>query len=320
MANRPALQIAVATTLAAVLLAGAARVEALREARYPTPLIPDDSLYITSGGAMRRLTLAYQALAADVYWIRAIQYYGGTRRQLGTPQQVATGTAPTGASSARRDYALLYPLLDLTTSLDPRFTIAYRFGAIFLAEPYPGGPGRADLAVKLLEKGLREQPTKWEYMEDIGFVYYWWRHDFESAASWFHRAGRLPGAPNWLEPLAAATLMRGGDRRASRLMWQAIRQSADVDWLRQQADWRLAQLDALDEMDTLQPFVDRFARAHGGPPADWMPLVRAGELRGVPLDPSGVPFVIENGRATVSRESSLFPLPTEPDKIRGNSS
>ena len=52
------------------------------------------------------------------------------------------------------EYDLLYPLLDLTTTLDPLFNIAYRFGAIFLAEAYPAGAGRPDLAVALLEKGI----------------------------------------------------------------------------------------------------------------------------------------------------------------------
>ena len=50
-------------------------------------------------------------------------------------------------------------MLDLTTTLDPLFNVAYRFGAIFLAEPYPGGAGRPDLAIALLEKGLQARPT-----------------------------------------------------------------------------------------------------------------------------------------------------------------
>ena len=33
--------------------------------------------------------------------------------------------------------------------------MAYQFGALFLAEQPPGGPGRPDLAIALLEKGLR---------------------------------------------------------------------------------------------------------------------------------------------------------------------
>src|SRR6266568_4169891 len=61
---------------------------------------------------------------------------------------------------------LLYPLLDLTTSLDPNFMVAYRFGAIFLSEPDPGGAGRPELAIALLEKGVKTNPDKWEYYHD----------------------------------------------------------------------------------------------------------------------------------------------------------
>ena len=76
----------------------------------------------------------------------------------------------------------------ITTTLDPRFNIAYRFGSVFLAEPYPRGADRPDLAVALLEKGLRERPDKWQYLQDIGFVHYWFRHDFLAAAEWFQKA------------------------------------------------------------------------------------------------------------------------------------
>ena len=48
-------------------------------------------------------------------------------------------------------YELLFPLLDLTTSLEPRFNMAYLFGSIYLAESPPGGPGRPDLGIALLE-------------------------------------------------------------------------------------------------------------------------------------------------------------------------
>ncbi|HEY3884797.1 MAG TPA: hypothetical protein VGL62_06305, partial [Vicinamibacterales bacterium] len=155
---------------------------------------------------MKRLTLGNAGLAADVYWIRALQYFGAER--LSPPSHVRT-------------YALLYPLLDLTTSLDPHFNIAYRFGAIFLGEPYPGGPGRPDLAVALLQKGIAAQPDKWQYMQDLGFVYYWHLHDYQTAAEWFERAAGVPGAPNWMRPLAATTLAEGGQRGASRELWQA---------------------------------------------------------------------------------------------------
>src|SRR5438552_9399832 len=159
---------------AAMVLLGVAVVglQALDD-RARAALVPQeaaaDLLYVQSPDVLTRASLSYTALVADLYWIRAVQYYGGMR-----------------LSNGEKKYDLLYPLLDLTTSLDPRFDIAYRFGAIFLAEDYPGGAGRPDLAVALLEKGLRERPDKWEYMQDIGFVYYWWVHDYRTASDWFY--------------------------------------------------------------------------------------------------------------------------------------
>ena len=121
---------------------------------------------------MSRAALGFDAILADVYWIRAIQHFGGTRR----------------AQESDKTYKLLYPLLDLTTTLDPHFNVAYRFGALFLSEPYPAGPGRADLAISLLERGLAADPKRWQYAQDAGFVYYWFRQDYKAAAEWFDRA------------------------------------------------------------------------------------------------------------------------------------
>jgi hypothetical protein len=152
-------------------------------------------------------------------------------------------------------------------------------------------------------------------MEDIGFVYYWYEHDYQQAADWFGRASRVPGAPIWLEPLAAATLAKGGDRQSARLMWTAILQSAQVDWLKQQAERRLLQFRALDDIDALQKALDQYAARAGAPPPDWATLVRAGSLRGVPRDPAGVPYSIDaNGAVTLSHDSPLFPLPDEPPR------
>jgi hypothetical protein len=305
---KPQLRVPAAVAIAALLVAACAFFQQTREARYPISQDAEESLYITSGKTLTRLTRGYNAIAADLYWIRTIQYYGGLKRAI-------AGSDPHAAAAA--DYRLLYPLLDVTTTLDRRFNIAYRFGAIFLAEAPPGGPGRPDMAIALLQKGLNEQPDKWEYMQDIGFVHYWWRHDYKAAAAWFNRAGNTPGGPWWLKSLAASTLAEGGDRRASRLMWEQLRQSAEVDWLRRDAERRLAQLRALDDIDALQAIVNRYGVATGGAPAGWEPIVGAGLLRGTPLDPAQTPYEIDGaGRVRVSMKSPLFPLPEEPQRLQ----
>jgi len=269
------------------------------EDRARTMLLPKgqaaDILYIQSPEMLKRASLSYTALIADLYWIRAVQYYGGTRLSTGP-----------------KNYALLYPLLDLTTSVDPLFDIAYRFGAIFLAEDFPGGAGRPDLAIALLQKGLRAQPGKWQFGEDIGFVYYWWKRDYTTAADWFTRAGDMPNAPEWLKPLAAVTLARGGNRASSRTLWTEIVRNAELDWLRKQGEVRLKQLDALDGIDIVQGYVQRYRDRTGVFPTTWDDMVRARIIRGVPRDPTGVPFRLDpsTGSVTLDPASSLNPLPT----------
>ena len=266
------------------------------------PGVTGNILYVRSGEFMKRAALSYDSLLADVYWIRAVQHFGGTKL----------------STDPLKQYDLLYPLLDLTTSLDPRFNIAYRFGAIFLAEPPPGGPGRPDQSIALLEKGLKARPGTWELAEDIGFVHYWWLHDYPRAAEWFKRAGAMPGAPNWLAPLAAVTLAQGGNRASSRQLWQEVLSNADADWLRTQARFRLSQLDAMDQIGTLEDVVRTYEQRTGARPRTWTDLVRAGYLRGLPIDSERYLFQLNpaTGRVTLAPESPLNPLPA-PERPRG---
>jgi tetratricopeptide (TPR) repeat protein len=283
-----------------VLLAGAAvGLQAVHERRGGLPAASTPNLlYVRSPEAMKRLALSYDALLADVYWIRTVQHYGGTRR----------------SNDPNRRYDLLYPLLDLTTSLDPRFNGAYLFGALFLSEPPPGGPGRPDQAIAMLEKGLRAQPDKWEFAQAIGFVHYWWRQDYTEAAAWFRRAAQMPGGPFWLTSMAAVTLAEGGRRESSRMLWEELARS-DLDFFRSEAQRRLQQLDAMDQIDRLQEAADAYERQFGRDAAQWDDLRRAGYLRGNPADPTGVAYRIESGVVSLGRGSRLFPLPVQPPRF-----
>ena len=260
-------------------------------------------LYLQTPTVARRVALSFDMLAADIYWMRAIQHFGATRLRVTGP----------------RTFENLYPFLDLATSLDPRFVVAYRFGAIFLSEAPPGGPGRPDLAVRLLEKGVAATPDRWQYFQDIGFVHYWWTGDYAKAAAAFSKGAAVPGSPWWMQSLAAVTLAEGGDRQTSRLLWRALSQTAENDWLRRDAQRRLIQLDALDQVDQLQAIVSR-GRATGlTAPWSWVQLLQAGVLGTLPIDPTGVPYVIDmtSGRVDVGRQSPLWPLPLEPQSLTG---
>ncbi len=286
----------------AVLFVLSAGLQAARDNAYQRYDSAAGMLWVQPGPALSRLALGYRDLLADIYWMRAIVYFGGERLR------------PDGTGN----YDLLYPMLQAVTTLDPRFTVAYRFGAIFLAEAAPDGPGRPDLSVQLLESGVARDNGRWEYMHDIGFVYYWWLRDYKKAAEWFQKGSEAPGGPAWLAPMAATTLAVGRDRQSSRTLWTQLRDSADSDWIRNTAERSLLQLDAMDAIDQLNAITERYASAAGRVAADWQTLVRAGALRGIPLDPAGVPFVIDpsTGRVGLAADSPLAPLPEEPRPVQ----
>jgi tetratricopeptide (TPR) repeat protein len=264
-------------------------------------------LYVRSGKVANRLTLSFRPLAADIYWIRTIQHYGRDMRSART-----TGR-----------FELLEPLLDLTTTLDPHFNIAYRFGAIFLATAPPAGPGRPDQAVALLEKGIQNNPDRWQYANDAGFVYYFkaaeeydpdqTSKDYQTAANWFERSAKMPGAPEWLVPIAAITRAQGGDRANARVLLNQLAQSQE-DYLRKAALRGLQQIQALDWIDALQDLVERYHDQKGAYPTVWMDMVRAGILRTIPGDPTNAPFILDpdNHLVTLNPHSSLGPLPRIP--------
>jgi hypothetical protein len=270
--------------VAAAGLGAAAATLYARQKHFPLPTSTERLLYLQSGRTADRLMLSFDALAADVYWIRTIQHYGTDRKSKRT----------------RDRFALLFPLLDLTTTLDPYFNIAYRFGWIFLAMPPPDGPGRTDLAMTLLEKGLRARPDRWQYAYDAGFVHYWYTGDFREAARWFERA---------------ATKIQGGDRQEARRMFTSLAGSEER-FIREAARRGLLQLDTLDLIDTLQGFVDRFFARHGRYPGGWDELARDVEqdrlrIHVPPHDPAGAPLLYDAGahEVTIAPSSPLAPLP-----------
>ena len=300
-----------------VLFAVAVWLQTLRDGRFSLETSDEETLYL-SQRATGRVVFAQRSLASDLYWIRAIQYYGGRTKEAKDRFSDALEPPPALAAKAPVTFDLLYPLLDIATTLDPRFNIAYRFGAIFLSETYPHGPGRPDQAVELLEKGLRAMPDKWQYYQDIGFVYYWNVHDYRRAAEAFKRGAEVPGAPWWVQSLAATTLAKGGDRGASRLLWKQIFETANNDFARNAARTKLQQLDAIEIIERLQQAVDAVISRSGGQVTNWGPLISAGTIPGVPLDPAGVPYELSSSsRVELSSRSPLFPLPIEPGARSG---
>ena len=246
----------------------------------------DEELLFTSGPLLKKLSFGYDSLLADVYWTRSIQYYG----------------ARIGVRHANFD--LLYPLLDVTTTLDPNLIAAYRFGAIFLSEPPPIGQGRTDLAVQLVKRGIAANPQDWALHSDLGFLYYWRLKDYPDAAEQYLEGSNVPGAPAWLRMMAARVAEKGGSIETSRMIWTEMYQSTKDPKIRKWVLDQLQELTVLDDETHLDALSEEFRKRVGRYPVSTREIRDAGLLSGIPVDPAGYPYVIGyDGKAHLAPES-----------------
>src|SRR5262249_43221222 len=104
-----------------------------------------DEVSVRSAKLMKVASMEFAPLMADLYWTQAVQYYGTKRLRH------------------EKGLDLLWPYVDIATTLDPNLIPAYEFGATFLSEHEPAGAGRPDLAIQLIERGIRENPEHWRF-------------------------------------------------------------------------------------------------------------------------------------------------------------
>jgi len=242
----------------------------------------EEVLYLWSGSQVKRLFPGFEGVAADIYWLRTVQYFGGQR-----------------LFSANKRFELLRPLIDITTALDPRLEIAYRYGAIFLSEPFPVGAGRPREGIEVLEAGVRNIPGSWRLRQDLGFFLYIYLHDPVRAAAVLNEAAGIPGAAFWLRMLAADVLAKGGERADARRMWQQMYEQAEPGIIKENARIRLQILDSRDLADRLTALVAEAERRTGRRPVRLEELRAAGLWRGPLVDAAGTPFGYDPGKGRV---------------------
>jgi len=252
----------------------------------------EEVLYLSSPKVLKRASLGYDGLLADIYWTRAVQYFGGRRHAVA------------------KSYNLLYPLLDITTHLDPQLVVAYQFGASFLAPPPPEGAGQPERAIQLMEYGIQNNPSDWKLYYDLGFVYYMNLKDYRKAADAFHRGSEVPNAHPFLRLLAAQMAEHSGEFDTARMMWSATYQSSQEQLIRQNALEHLRALRVDEDVTHLQEAVRRFGERTGRLPANMPELVSSERLPGIPLDPDGHAYrLTPEGRVEV-RVPDDFPFAT----------
>jgi hypothetical protein len=229
-------------------------------------------LYLSSPTVLKRISLGYGGLLADVYWTRAVQYFGSKHH------------------NGAQHYELLAPLLEITTALDPQLLVAYEYGANFLAPKPPDGAGMPRRAIELAEYGIRNNPNEWKLYYQLGFIYYTELQDYAAAAEAFDRGSRVPNAHPWLKLMAAQMAEHAGDLQTARMLWTTMYQSTQDRSIRANAAAHLRALQVDEDVLVLERLVNIYRDKTGRVPNSFSDLEAAGLLRGTATDPLGRPY------------------------------
>lgn len=277
--------------LAVLLAAGMAGVWQLQtriDAQKQSLSLESEELMLRSGGLVKSLSLEYQPLMAAIYWTRVVQYFG-EKHYLHD-----------------RNLELLWPLLDITTTLDPHLMPPYRSGATFLSDAPPRGAGQPDLAVKLLERGIAANPEQWRLYQDLGNVYYFDKKDYVKASEAFATGSNLPGAYIWMKTMAAKIAAEGASLETSFFLWKQVYDAAKEPAIKENAETHLLLIRGQMDCREIDRLADEYEKQTGKRASKIGELVQAGLLTGVPVDPKGYPYVLgEDGKTQLNPRSPL---------------
>ena len=228
---------------------------------------------LPDGNALRVLSLGFDRLVADLYWIRTLYYMGDER-------------------SHEAGYPAAARLADLVTDIDPYFRTVYSVmpGAL------SGMARDPDAARALLEKGV-QNVEYWKLHFYLGFNYFFWYLDFARAAEQMQAAAELPGGPPYLPLLTARLHAEAGAPETAMLFIRERLAQAATPEEREQLEKRYWDLWITRDLAQIDAAVEVWRAENPAAPADVAALVRAGLLDEMPLDPRGKPYSIEAGRA-----------------------
>jgi len=277
--------------LGAALLAGFVGVWKLQErvdAERTALRLEADELTLRSPGVMKKLSLEYAPLMGAIYWTRAVQYYG-QKHHLGD-----------------QNLELLWPLLDISSTLDPNLIVAYRFGATFLSDAPPRGAGEPEKAVELLERGIKANPEYWRFYQDLGDVYYFDEKNYLKASQAFEEGSRNPAALPWMKTMAAKIAAEGGSLETSYALWLDVYQTSTNKDMRKNAEDHLRLVQAEMDIRKINKTADAYEKGTKHRATRISELVQAGLLPGQPRDPDGFAYVLnDHGAAELNPKSPL---------------
>ncbi len=276
--------------------------------RPPLPEGYNDRDLVIHGAKLKDFTLGLNGLVADWYWMQSLQYLGGKFAEKPDIQ--------IDVNDLREfDPKLLYPLLENAASFDPHYIGVYEYGAAVLPAIDP------KLAIKLVEKGIENNPKEWRLYNHLGYIY-WRNRDYDKASKAYTTASEIPGASPVMKAMVAKMNSAGGSRETARAIYsQMYSEAADAN-SKKTFELFILRLDALDQIDAVNSALAAASEKNGKCISDLreilprltnikLPDNKQFQIDGTKrlVDPSGVPYLLDSDKCAIELDKNNTKLP-----------
>jgi tetratricopeptide (TPR) repeat protein len=265
----------------------------LEKNRVQLPEGYEDQDLALQGKRLKGYALGAEGLLADWYWMQSLQYLGD--------KVVRTGLENLNLDDLTAlNPRLLYPLLDNAAGLDPNFIAPYSFGATILPAVDPAK------AIQLTEKGIENNPEEWRLYQYLGYIH-WRLKDYEKASEVYEKGSQIAGAPPFFKLMTAAMKRDAGSRGTAREIYAQMLTEAQDEQTKAAAEFRLTELDSLDERDAINSALDQQKQRSGRCPgslSEIIPMLRSVKLpqgrdfhvnnSSQLTDPSGIAYILDS--------------------------
>ncbi len=153
---------------------------------------------------IQRPVLGFDNIAADVLWIKTIQYMASIKK------------ADVKSSN------IIYQMFERVTDLDPLFTAAYTFGGLAIAHKAPAK------SLTLFDKAIAHNPNiGWRIPMFAGVVSMHNMKNYDKSAKYFAFASEVKDSPMFLKRMQALAKARAGDLGTALILWESLYNSSD---------------------------------------------------------------------------------------------
>lgn len=270
--------------LVAATLAAGSHLRVVQSKPYDVDVIPRAS-------AARIGSLGHAVSAANLYWLKAVQYIGEPRAN-------------------ERGWEKLFPLVELVTDLDPGHGYAYQVAGVIL-----GSVDRVAESNAILEKGIRNAPNRYILPFLRAFNAFYYKNDFGLAGRYVEIAADVPGSPAHLRDTALAFYVKGQEADAAIAFLERMLSEAADSETAAAIERQLKQARLEKAAQAIDDAVERYRAEYGVYPPVLELLRVTGFLEAIPEDPFGGSFVFgEDGRVRSSANPFRYKKPDAIDR------